>query len=183
MPSRKARLILTGVLVLAGGIGIVSANAGSSEGDDSSRAAIGTVVTEPAPAPVGPAPAELAQGGEQPAPAGSAPGVWWRPAADQISPSLLWVFDPSTNSGYQKEYQPIGVNGPVEYEHPFTYGSTGSGVRLSFLSITSGTSHENLTSLRYDTSEGVLLLDRDGRSESWYGCTSSGMPAQAAALC
>ena len=176
MPSRKVRLILTGVLVLAGGIGIVTAKTETS-GRDSSDAAIGTAVTEPAPAPGTPS------SGSQPAPAGSGPGVWWRPGPDQLSPSLLWVFDPSTNSGYQKEYRPTGATGPVEDEHPFTYGPTGSGVRLSFLSVISGAAHQNLTSLRYDISHGVLRVERDGRTESWFGCASSEMPSQAAALC
>ena len=180
MPSRKVRLILTGVLVLAGGIGMISAHADPA-GRDPSGAAIGTAVTEPSPAagrPAGPPP-----GGAQPAPAGSGPGVWWRPGPDQLSPSLLWVFDPSTNSGYQKEYRPTGATGPVEDEHPFTYGPTGSGVRLSFLSVISGAAHQNLTSLRYDISHGVLRVERDGRTESWFGCASSEMPSQAAALC
>jgi len=185
-PSRKTRLLLTGAVVLVGGVGIAVATAGSSDGDDSSRIGIGTAVTEPAPAAAGSSPDgdTGSSGTDQPAPAGSSPGVWWRPAADQYGPSLLWVFDPSTNSGYQKEYQPIGIDGPVEYQHTFTYGPTGSGVRLSFLSVMTGTSHEeDLTSLRYDTSDGVLRVDRDGSSESWFGCSSGAIPAPAAVLC
>jgi hypothetical protein len=94
------------------------------------------------------------------------------------------VFDPSTNSGYQNEYQPIGIDGPVQYRHTFTFGAVGSGVRLTFLSVTSTTLHdEDLTSLSYDSSDGVLRVDRDGSSESWFGCSSGEMPPLAAALC
>lgn len=191
---RKVRLTMTGLVVLAMGVAIVWASTGSDDHEDeSAKASIGTALTEPAPAPdsyVGTGSdmdsntSDDSAGGDQPAPAGSSPGVWWRPGRAGVSPSLLWVFNPSTNSGYQKEYQPTGIDGPLYYQHTFTYYSTDSGVRLSFLSVTSVNAHdEDLTSMDYDSSDGVLRVDRDGGSESWFGCSSTEMPAVAAVLC
>jgi hypothetical protein len=180
-PSRRFRLTLTGLLALTVAIAVVWATTGSSGGDDdSATVSIGTAVTEPAPAEMaGPDPDA---GAEQPAPAGSSPGVWWRPGDDQLDPSLLWVFDPSTNTGYQTEYRPAGLDGP--YQHTFSYGRTDAGVRLNFLSVMNINLHkEDLTSLRYDSSAGVLRVNRDGSREAWFGCSSSEMPALAAALC
>jgi len=121
---------------------------------------------------------------EQPAPAGSATGVWWRPGEDEFSPSQLWVFDPSTGTGYQKEYQPTGIDGPFQYQRTFRYRPTGAGVRLSFAGVTGINPHsEELGSLDYDSSAGVLGVKRGGSSESWYGCDSGYLPAIAAILC
>jgi hypothetical protein len=176
--------MLTGLLALTVGIAVVSATTGSSDDDDdSTTVSIGTAVTEPAPAEVVDPDVDPDPGADQPAPAGSSPGVWWRPGDDdQLDPSLLWVFDPSTNTGYQKEYRPAGLDGP--YQHTFSYGRTDAGVRLNFLSVMNINLHkEDLTSLRYDSSAGVLRVDRDGSSEAWFGCSSSEMPALAAALC
>ncbi len=185
MPPRKVRLILTALLVLTLGVVIVWANADPPDDDDSATGSIGTAVTEPAPAEIDHSSDYRAgdySGADPPAPAGSSPGVWWRPGDGPLDPSLLWVFDPSTNTGYQKEYRPTGLDGP--YQHAFSYGLTGAGVRLNFLSVMNSNLHkEELTSLRYDSAAGVLLLDRDGSSESWFGCSSSEMPALAAALC
>jgi hypothetical protein len=177
MPSRNVKLAVAGVLLLAGAVGVVSANDDSSGDDDATRVAIGTAVSEPSPA--GADPPDV----DPPAPAGSSPGVWWRPGADGLRPSQLWVFDPSTNSGYQKEYQPAGSAEPFQHQRAFTYDSTDSGVRVSFLSMTSDDPHdEDLTSLRY-SSDGVLRVDRDGSTESWFGCSSSEMPEPATVLC
>jgi hypothetical protein len=193
---RKVRLTLTCLVVLAVSVAVAAMIRGSGDDDEpgSADGSIGTAVTEPAPSPVGGAgDSEYTDfgtdttdqaGGDQPAPAGSAPGVWWRPGRGESSPSLVWVFNPATNSGYQREYRPTGIDGPFQSQHLFTYDPGDSGVRLSFLSVTSANPHDEvLTSLDYDSSDGVLRVDRDGSSESWFGCTSSEMPALASVLC
>jgi hypothetical protein len=118
-----------------------------------------------------------------PAPAGSLRGVWWSPGGNSTTSSRLWVFDGSGN-GYQKDYEPTGIDGPFQYQHTFTYEPDGSGVRLSVGSVTSVSNHEmRLSGLDYDSSADTLSVDVDGYAETWYGCASNRQPLVAVAAC
>lgn len=112
--------------------------------------------------------------------AASSGRVWFHDGGDQFTPSMIWSFDSASRTGWKRSYIPSPTGWPVTRQTTFTYEQSGSVFTLNVLPY--GTKDE-ITELSYSESADTLVVNNDGYTETWYGCSSGRLPDYALAAC
>jgi hypothetical protein len=122
------------------------------------------------------APAEAAGGNATPGPLArdaATTKVWYHPGANQTLASDIWIFNNSNSTGLKKSVLPTATAWPVQTQYPFTYTAGGTTVMLAW---TVSGSRGRIITLGYTAATDVMVVNVDGRQQSWFGCKAANLP-------